>query len=96
LISRAFQRRLFVTVAAVAGRVFLLVLVTAYEATTYYTGASANQGTFAAAYKAPEYGTTGTAYGRTFGFAAPALGLILSLGYCASQQEKGQQESEDF
>jgi hypothetical protein len=80
----------------VAGRVFFLILVAAYEATAYYPGASANEGAFTPTEQTAYYGATGTTHGRAFGFAAPALGLILGLGYRASQQKEGQQKRKDF
>jgi len=72
-----------------------LVLLTAYQATAYYASAGANESTLAATQQASYHGATSTTYGGALSLAAPALRLVLRLGYRASQHENGQQKCEN-
>jgi len=66
---------------AVASGVFLFILIAAHQATTYYAGTGANEGTFATTKQATYNGATSTTHGSTFSLAAPTFRLVLSLGY---------------
>ena len=85
-----------VAVAVVACWVFLFILVASYQATAYYAGASADEGTLTAAYQATQYCTASTANSRSFCLAAPAFGFVLSLSYRAGQHKERQQKCENF
>jgi hypothetical protein len=83
--------KLFVFVAVVAGRVFLLVLLAANGAAAYCTSTSAQHGPGFAANEAAYYGPAyATGYGA-FGLAAPAFWLVLSLGGATGQHDESQQ-----
>lgn len=84
------SQALLVAVAVVTSRVFFLILVAAYQATTHYAGTGANEGAFTAAQQPTNYGTTGTAYCCTLSLTAPALRLILGLGSRAYEHKKQQ------
>jgi len=87
---------LAVAVTVVAGRVFLFILVAPYQATAYYTGTGADEGTLTAAYQATQYCAASPANRRAFCLTAPAFGFILRLGYRAGKQEECQQKCENF